>query len=53
MFTKNCNCPVAFSAKRTLPNGRVLYASQYGKRCWPFVTHTKNCQHREVSAVVS
>lgn len=48
-----CGCPVAFSAKRTLPNGKVLYASQYGKKCWPFVIHTKNCQYHKARAVVS
>jgi hypothetical protein len=41
----SCGCPIAFSAKRTLPNGKVLYASQYGLKCWPITIHSKNCLH--------
>jgi hypothetical protein len=47
-----CGCPVSFSAKRTLPDGRVLYAKHYGLKCWPFVTHTKNCPHRKMAQAV-
>jgi len=43
-----CSCPVRFSATKTLPNGKVLYARAYGLRCWPFVVHNENCPHRKV-----
>ena len=53
MVAQKCGCPIAFSAKRTLPNGKVLYASHYGKKCWPFVIHNKNCPHYKAKAVNS
>lgn len=40
-----CGCPLAYSAKRTLPSGKVLWAKQYGLRCWPFVIHHEKCPH--------
>jgi len=53
MANLDCGCPVAFSATRTLPSGRVLKASDYGLKCWPFVIHTKNCPHRKMAQAVS
>ena len=45
-MAKLCECPVHFSAKRTTKKGKVLYAKQFGLKCWPFVTHQKNCPYR-------
>lgn len=44
----NCGCPLAYSAKRTLKSGKVLYASHYGLKCWPFVIHNEKCPHYKV-----
>lgn len=47
MFKKICNCPTRFSAKKTLPNGNVLYAAAYGYRAWPITIHNEKCRHGE------